>query len=45
MPVRALIPNVGPDMIPIVGLALISLVNLKYKVNTYTKIKRRIKVK
>ena len=35
---------VGPEMMPIVGLALLALMDLKYEVNTNTK-QRRIKVK
>ena len=29
--------HVGPDMMPIVGLALLALMDLKYEVNTNTK--------
>ena len=44
MPVQALIPIVGPEMMPIVELSLLALMDLKYEVNTNTK-QRRIKVK
>ena len=36
--------TVGPEMMPIVGLTLLALMDLKYEVNTNTK-QRRIKVK
>ena len=40
----ALIPNVGPDMMPNVELALLTLMDLKYEVNTYTKNKEGLKL-
>ena len=41
---RALILIVGPEMMPIVELALLALMDLKYEVNTNTK-QRKINVK
>ena len=40
MPDQALIPIVGPEMMPIAELSLLALMDLKYEVNTNTKTKK-----